>query len=333
MKKEQRYFFKYLACFTLLTVLSYPSLVSAQIEDFNDNEGATGSMRFDTRSLSMGSATIADYFGRASIGLNPALSGLYQNMNTVQFNTYHNWDNNLMQYDMMLPTVFVGPHHVTARVGFVHSGYDQINYLGSASIPEPDLMVYRADIAYALKLSEVFSAGMMHSISHTFSDEDQKWTYFADLGIVYAPEGPVSYGIVLQGIGRESNYEIIEDDGTLISPDSLNQTFISTDLMRQSLEIGATLRYPVRDRTQVTISFANEKRFGESGLWYKAGIEVLPYSFIALRSGFMFQLDQSIFLPRYGLGFSSKYARLDYMIAPKNLRGEYFHQIGLTIQF
>ncbi len=288
-----------------------------------NRKGVLPSQMVDTRSLSMANTTIADVYGKPSIGINAALSGLFNQPSFVQFNSNHNWDTNFMQHDLTLPTLSNGPHHITARFGLLHRGVDNLPFTKSSTLPEPDVTMYRAELAYAFAISNYFSIGTLQSLSYTSnSEEAQYWNYFADIGLVYAPDGSVSYGLVYRGLGHQTTYEIIET----------GQTTLGSRLAQQSLEIGATLRYPADDETYLSISFANEKRFGEGGLWYKGGIEFIPVSLISLRGGAMVNFSQSLFIPRVGLGIHSGVFRLDYMISPKNLVGEQFHQIGLTIQ-
>ena len=195
--------------------------------------------------------------------------------------------------------------------------------MGSPTLPEPELDQYQAAFAYAYALNKEFSVGLLQNISYTSNNTAQYWTYSSDFGIVYAPEKSITYGLSFRGLGRETTYEIIET----------GETTLGSALSTQSLEVGATVRFPTEKRTYLSISFANEKRFGEDGLWYKGGIELLPYSFIAVRSGAMFNFSESVYIPRFGLGYNAKFVRLDYMVAPKKFSDEHFHQIGLTVKF
>ncbi len=323
MKTLLQHIYRPLFAVTFIFLLCYSPSSMAQIQVDPENRGSLGIQKFDTRTLSMGSATLADVYGRASVGINPSLSGLYESNSLLQVSMYHNWDNNLMQHSLTLPTLETGSHHFTARVGLIHSGSDAFNYLGTASLPEPDLEQYQATIVYAYALSNEFSVGWLQNVSYTSNEEAQFWTYSSDLGMVYAPEKSITYGLSFRGIGHETTYEIIET----------GQTTLGSTLLRQSLEVGATVRYPTEKRTYLSISFANEKKFGQDGLWYKGGVELLPFSFLAVRSGMMFNFTESVSLPRFGLGYHSKFVRLDYTVAPNEFRNEHFHQLGLTVRF
>ena len=315
-----------LTVFLLCIMLFHLNSAFAQIQTDDSRKGDLPSQMFDTRSLSMANTTIADLYGSGpSIGINAALSGLIRNPHFIQFTTHHNWDTNTLQHTLTLPTVTYGPHHVTARFGILHGGVDNLPFTNPPSLPQPDVTMYRAELAYAIAFSSYFSIGTLQSFSYTAtSEEAQYWNYSADIGLVYAPDSPISYGMVFRGLGHQTTYEIIET----------GVTTLGNRLAQQSIEIGATLRYPEEaNKTYFSLSFANEKRFGEEGLWYKAGLEIIPVSVISIRAGAMVNFDQSLFIPRIGLGINASLFQLDYVIAPKNLIGEQFHQIGLILQF
>jgi hypothetical protein len=324
MKKKFTFYIRLLTALTLCFMWFCQNTAMAQTQTDDNRTGVLPGQMFDTRSLSMANTTIADVYGKPSIGINAALSGLFNQPSFIQFNSNHNWNSNLMQHDLMLPTLSQGLHHITARFGLLQRGFEHLPFTSSASLPEPDIIMYRAELAYAISISNHFSLGTLQSVSYTTTNEEaQYWNYFADAGLVYAPDGTVSYGLVFRGLGHETTYEIIET----------GQTTLGSRLAQQSIEIGATLRYPEDANTYLSISFANEKRFGEDGLWYKAGVEIIPVSVISLRGGVMANFEQSLFIPRTGLGIQTNVFQLDYMMAPKNLIGEQFHQIGLTLQF
>ena len=301
----------------------FQPVLQAQIITPEENRGVLFIQQFDTRTLSLGNATLSDLLGRSSIGINPALSGLYSNDVVFQINSNHNWNTNLMQHTLIFPTLPVYNHHFTFRIGLLNRGFDQLDFFGNTHLPEPDVKLYHAELAYAYAFSEVFSMGVLQSVAYTFNDDAKYWTYFADFGLIYAPADNISYGLVFRGLGHEANYEIIET-GT---------TTLGSQLKRQSLELGATFRFPTEERTFMSLSFANEKRSGEEGIWYKGGLELLPNSFLSLRGGILLNFGKDQFIPRTGFGINFNHGSLNYMIAPQNRAGESFHQIGLTFQF
>lgn len=296
----------------------------AQIQNNNDRTGVLHSKMFDARTLSMSNSTIADVSVMPDIGINAALLGLVNQPSVIKFNSNHNWENNLMQHSLRLPNLNYGPHHITTRFGFLHQGFDNLPFTSSSTLSTPDVLRYQGEIAYAITFSEYFSIGTLQSISFTSTTNGRaKYrSYVADIGLVYSPTGPVSYGMVFRGLGHETNFEVIENE----------QTRLEGRLATQVLEVGATIRYPIEDRTYLSISFANEKRFGQDGLWYKGGLEITPFSFIEIRAGGRVNFNRSHFIPRVGLGVNTGMLQINYMIAPKKIFGEQFHQIGLTIQ-
>lgn len=314
-----------LIAITFCLMLFCQNIATAQIDVDNNTKGVLPHQMFDSRSLSMANATIADLYGSPAIGVNAALSGLFTKPSFIQFNTNHNWDNNLIQHHLTLPTLSNGPHNISTRFGLLHQGSDNLPFSEPSSMPEPDIRMYQAELEYAIAFSNHFSIGALQSVSYTTTtknEEAQYWNYVADVGLVYAPDDNVSYGLVFRGLGNETTYEIIETE----------QTTLGSRLATQVLEVGATFRFPIENRTYLSLSFANEKRFGEDGLWYKGGVEIIPVSFIDIRGGIMVNFDQSLFIPRIGLGINTGVLQIDYMIAPKNLIGEQFHQFGLTLQ-
>ncbi|MCH8496460.1 MAG: hypothetical protein LAT57_12625, partial [Balneolales bacterium] len=260
--------------------------------------------------------------GRPSIGVNAALSGLYGDPLYFQLSTNQNWVNNLLIHDLTMPTLSMGSHHLTARLGLIHQAHESM-HINNNSLPELDFMAYRAELAYAISISDYFSIVAVQHVSYlTSDDESGLWNYVADFGLVYMPDGAVSYGMVFRGLGDEIRYETLET----------GETTYERRMARQALEIGLTFRFPIEERTYLGISFSNEKRFGENGLWYKGGVEVTPIPAINLRGGVMANFDESLFIPRAGFGLNAKHFQVDYMFAPHDSIGEQFHQLSITIQ-
>ncbi len=306
----------------ILMVMFQVSLEAQSLSD-NNRKGVLSNQLFDTRSLSMAATTISDVFGQPSIGINPAIAGVSILPGYIQVNTNHNWDNELVVHSLSLPVISIGHHHLTTRLALAHQELDDLPFADRVNGPEPDLMMYRADLAYSVSFSSYFSIGILQSLSYSTSNrESHFWNYSLDLGLVYAPDGPVSYAAVFRGLGNETTYEIIET----------GLTTLGTQQGQQILELGASFRFPIEERTYMSISFSNEKKFGEDGLWYKGGMELVPIAGLNLRGGLLINFDQSKLIPRVGLGIQLRLFELDYMIAPETLTGEQFHQVGITIQ-
>ncbi|HET6528793.1 MAG TPA: hypothetical protein VFG39_08605, partial [Balneolaceae bacterium] len=107
--------------------------------------------------------------------------------------------------------------------------------------------------------------------------------------------------------------------------------FLSQNL-REILEIGATMRFPVDTREPyMAISLANEKRFGIDGIWYKGGIDARIWPFLSLRFGLMIQSETEVVAPRFGFGLISDVVELDYALSFNDDLYERFHQLTLTL--
>lgn len=307
----------------LLTTACIHTSLSAQLLPEEGQQEVIIHRTVDVRSLSMGSATLSDRMNLSPMGINASLTALRQPDMNVQFNSVHHWDNNQMVSSITLPTLSITSHRVTGRFGLSHKGSDQFNFLKSPSQPLPDLQIYQADIAYAYRFSGAFSMGVLNRFAHIQNDENELVTYSVDVGLVYAPQGKITYGLIARGIGRHGVYGY----------NTVGDMYLGSSSQEAGVELGATFHYPSESHTIMSISFANEKKLYEDGIWYKGGIEVLPIPMIALRSGLLFHLEQSVSIPRYGLGLNAGMFHLDYMVSPHRRASEQLHQIGVTIEF
>ena len=107
----------------------------------------------------------------------------------------------------------------------------------------------------------------------------------------------------------------------------------SQSLVRESLprrfEVAVAMKFPsVRNHHFLTVSLSNEKIFGEAGLYYKAGVEIIPHNYFALRFGY--HVGPDIQTPRYGIGIKTNSFRVDYALAP-SVRSLRFQQITLSL--
>jgi hypothetical protein len=311
-----------------LALMLLPVSALAQITDTTGTaqgwRGAPRSYKLDTRTIAMGDATVADPTLSTAININPAALAFVRDYHSVHINSFQNWNNNLMLTNLTLPIVVMGQHRIATQVAYHHVGFNQFNHLGKNPQPEPDLSMYQADLTYTYSYENVLSFGVMNSVAYGQNEFAHYWTYFVNLGVLYAPSESISYGIAFRGLGRSMVYEFIEDGRTTLG---------SQDL-RESLELGASLQYPVdSDDTYMSLSLANEKRFGQDGLWYKAGLELKTFSIFAVRTGILFQLADRVYAPRFGLGINTKPVSLNYAFSYRNNLYERYHQLGLSIHF
>ncbi len=315
---------------TLITVcllqLSLPSSLMAQLVDTTGVafglRDAPVIQKIDSRSAAMGDATIADPYSNASMNLNPALLAFVSRDRTIQINSNQNWFNNIIYHGITLPVIRAGRHAFAFQPGLHHTSSAEINYLSDEQLNDPDVAIFQLDAGYAFSFSDLFSIGIFQNVSFSNNKFSNNWTYFADFGLVYNPIGPVSYAAVFKGVGKSVTYEFFDDSNTRLGSQQLGKI----------LEIGASIQFPDEtDHPYLSLSFSNEKRFEEDGVWYKAGAEFKPVRIVSVRSGIIFKPNDRIYIPRLGLGIQLSFLTIDYAASPRNLYGEYYHQVGLTI--
>lgn len=327
MKTLFQYFIALILSSLLLT-LGFPEDLWAQVTDSagvsEGIRGAPRSFKYDTRTTAMGDATVADPTDLSSININPANLSFVRDTDVLHLNMHQNWNNNLMFQNITFPAFQYGNHTVAGQFAFHHTGVNATNFLGTSPYPEPNLSMVQIEAAYAYSIENTLSFGILNSISFAQNEIARFWTFSPSLGMLYAPSQSVSYGIAFRGLGRSITYQLIGGD---------NLTALGSQNLRESLELGATLQFPVdTDETYLSLSLANEKRFGEGGVWYKAGLEVDVVPSLTLRSGLLFHPERNIYAPRFGVGVNSDILRIDYSISHSRNLYERYHQLGLTLQ-
>lgn len=310
----------------MVLALLTPGLSSAQLIEPDDaiggQRGAMQVYKYDARSSALAGANIAEAVGVTAINLNPAALSFVRNTDAFQMTMHQNWNNNMMMQNFTLPAMVNYSHRMAAQIGIHHSGANATNP-GSGAWPTPDLSMYQTDFAYAWSFENILSVGVFNNISFARNEHARFWTYFANVGVMYAPSQTISYGLTLKGLGRSITYEILES----------GRTVLGSQALRQSLELGTTLHFPVdSDERYMSLSISNEKRFGENGMWYKGGLELKPSSVLALRTGILFHPDIRP-IPRFGFGLVGGVISLDYTLSYRRVVDEQFHQLGLTVQF
>ena len=314
----------------LLLILAFPNgNIMAQLADSTGIDtglrGAPRIQKIDSRSAALAGSTVADIAGNSSVNMNPALIAFVRNSDAVEFNYYHNWNNNLVQHIITPPSISYKNHHFIFQTALFHDGNGTGNIKGSAPLPVPDFTMFDLGLGYAISYENILSIGIYNNVSYGQNTHSSDlWTYYSEIGVLYAPSRNITYGAVFRGLGRSIMYEFDESGASLLMDQRI----------RQVLELGATLKFPVdSDRPQFAISFSNEKHFGRKGIWYKGGLEVNPAPSISLRSGIIFEPDQKIYAPRYGIGINTRHLQLHFSISPKQLHAERFHQAGLAVKF
>jgi len=311
-----------------LLAFSLASVSTAQVVDEDIPGGIPRVLKLSARTGALGDATVADPTDISSININPAALSFVRDFKNIQLNVFQNWNNNLMLENITVPALRRGGHNLAAQLGFHHKGSNITNLLGRSTVFEPQIRMYQVDLAYAYSVDNVLSFGIFNNITYAENDVAQYWTYYPTFGIIYAPSQSISYGIAFRGLGRTVGYNFVDlEDGPVI-------TTLRSINLRESLELGATLQFPIdTDQTYLSLSLANEKRFGEEGIWYKAGLEWKSIPFVALRGGLLFQPERNIYAPRFGFGIITNMLAIDYMVSHSNRLVERYHQMALTFHF
>lgn len=281
------------------------------------------------RSTALASATVGDYTELSSVYLNPAGLSFVRNIKRVEFHSSQNWDNNLMLQNLTVPFLAVNRHRIALQTGYLHRGLESVNPPFSDLESSPNLTLSRFDLAYAYSITPTISLGGLYSASFANNSESNLMTNIASFGVMYVPSKSISYGFAFRGLGENIGYRIANE----------NQTELFNHNATESIELAGTLNYPIdTDRTYFSLSIANEKKFGVSGLWYKMGLELnLNASdnlfHVQLRNGIIMHPDTEIYAPTTGLGLNIGKFSLSYSISPGTQLDERFQQLGFIIHF
>lgn len=333
MKKTFTYSAKVFILMISLFVLVFTVELYAQEADSTDTpqlvQNFMNGIKPGVRSTALGGASVADYRELSSIFINPATLSFVRNLKRIEFNTSQSWENNLMLQNISLPFFANQRHSIAAQTGVMHSGLESANPFVSGAKSKPDITLYRFDLAYAYSLTSYFSMGILSSTSIADNAYSNEITNVLSIGMIYVPSKSISYGISFRGLGRNIGYELPESGRTKLITQNTNE----------SLEVGATLTYPVdTDRSYFSLSLANEKRFGEPGIWYKAGVEAkffllkkLPQ--LQLRNGLIMKPESDIYAPTFGVGMDWSKTSVSFSISPGKQLSERFHQLGIIIYF
>jgi hypothetical protein len=261
------------------------------------------------RGASLAEANSADITDVSVLYWNPGALGFLKKVSAV-FDEYYE-----MRTAINNDMVAVAIPHISDGTLAIGAGISDIGYIKQVHPYDFQAIAYGFDIGYGAVFSQGFSAGFrMHGqLGHQANSNI--FTNYWSFGVVYNPSTEISYGLSCTGLGQG-----------LFLADSVSMV---KESMSRRLEIGVAMHYPAsHDRQFLTISVANEKVFGESGLYYKTGVEILPLNYVALRFGYSF--GPVVSAPRFGVGLKTDYIRLDYAIAP-SYASTRFQQVTLSI--
>ena len=310
----------------LISVWGSSSIAYAQLNTSETIQKNTPRLiKFSARSGAMGDATIADPTDISIININPAGLSFVDDRKVVQLNISQNWENNLVLENITFPALRIKNHTLGAQFAIHHNqGLEALNLLGHASQLSPKLSMNQLDIAYAYSFMDKISIGILNSISFAYNSLYQVWTYNPTFGLLYMPSESMSYALAFRGLGDTPSYLV----------HNASMTSLASYDLRESLEFGISLALPVYSSSgnkSVTLAVSNEKQFGIDGSWYKMGVELTSIPYLAFRSGILYQSNQEILAPRFGLGILTDIVALDYTISHSKDLYERYHQLGLTI--
>jgi hypothetical protein len=331
MKNIAQYSFLVFILIYLFSGLFLPDKLAAQDTDSTATEPAQRFLIHNTtpggRSSALGNSSVADYTELSSIYINPAVLSRVESLKRIEFNSNQNWNSNLMLQNFTAPFLANNGHRITLQTGILHKGWGSSEPIASGLTSSPSFMMYRFDLAYAYSFTPTFSMGFLNSTSIAQKAQENYTTNVLSFGLLYAPSKSISYGVAFRGLGRNVGYEITENGETELI--TLNKT--------ESLEVGATLTYPIdTDRTYFSLSLANERRFVDSGNWYKFGFElklgVIPkLPKLHVRNGMIMQPEFNVYAPTFGLGMDFEKSSVSFSISPGTQLDERFHQLGVII--
>jgi hypothetical protein len=146
------------------------------------------------------------------------------------------------------------------------------------------------------------------------------WAFSGSLGLFYAPQPGVSYGLVAQGLGNGVLYPYE-------NPNDLNDIHVGR--MSRSMTIGLSISFPTTtpEDPSLVLALANQKIFDQSGVIYKLALEYWPIPSFALRSGYW--VGPSSVSGKYGATVRFRMIQIDYAISPGKTEPR-FHQLTLA---
>ncbi|HKJ30590.1 MAG TPA: hypothetical protein VKA34_02130, partial [Balneolales bacterium] len=277
--------------------------------------------------LGMSGVTLAH--STASMYSNPATLSFLRRPRSITFDHYYD-ASNAVRY-VNFSSLLINTHRQTFALGLSlrNSGYRGLEKgLGFFSRVPSDIRFHQMDITmgYSMLVLSNLSIGALFQVSdgtikRTTLPKSHETTASVGFGLFYSPTPAIEYGIALNGIGN--NLEYVDDYST---------QKINVVQRHQTLALGISMHYPytsLYSRPYVNLSASNEKIFGIKGIWYKAGLEVLPIHQIGLRTGYIYSPNFQGFTVGFGINFRSLH--LDYALSPKANSLHQFQQFSISV--
>ncbi len=252
--------------------------------------------------------------GGALVSDNHDIEGLYSNTATLRemplpgitIDHRHDWDQGIFYEDLAL-RLFSSDYQALGAGFRVTDG----GSYGPRRLF--DFTQYAADIGYAFDVIPNLHLGILGGGRIGEASGDRKTGYSVSLGVLYSPTPSVSYGFAVRDLGKSLQY--------LYSPNTGRTTVGLTTTSPATLETGGTFRFPAQNRMPyLQISVAIERDYGTRNLWYKGGIELTPWPFLAARVGY---INETVVQGTGGLGLTIGNFRFDYAIMPRKQASRY----------
>jgi len=264
-------------------------------------------LRIGARASGLAESYVADAHDVNSMYWNPASIAYLENISVI-VNHFQEQVINGMNENVTFPLRIQDNENMAFGLTLNHVGY-----IGRSKGDDFKGVQYGYDMAYGREILPTFSMGIGIDVRYARSTSSHLWGISTSIGAFYLPYPEVSYGMVYSGMGS----------GILYTFDHGMTTFTSENLP-QILGAGVELRFPASvNKRFLTISVVNEKVFGEEGLQYKGGVELILYRFFALRCGYVRNLDEEG--ARYGAGIRAGRLQVDYSISPSKLTDRSSH--------
>ncbi len=270
----------------------------------NGQEVISTIVNSSARNSAMANANISEIYDVSGMYENPS-SIIYLKNSDIILNHTQMKNNLGMLENLAFPVLPAGPVMIAFGFDLYHLGY----LSQYSTLTDQHILEYGYDIAAAYAVSPTFSVGASASLRLGKTGNSQKWAAFYSLGIDYFPSADITYGVVLKSIGNGIQYS---NENKLLQANGYQ--------LPKRLEIGATMRYPSASslrRAFFKMSLANEKIFNRSGLFYKGGIEILPFDFLQLRFGYL--VGPNISETRMGFGLTFDNIILEYAVYPHEI--------------
>ncbi|HKI43961.1 MAG TPA: hypothetical protein VKA08_01395 [Balneolales bacterium] len=306
---------------------AWESLYAQSITGIPDTTRSADITSIHSNALGMSGVALA--YRPSNMYANPATLSFLVHPMSLTFDHYYD-ASNAIQFENV-SSIIVNTANQSAAVGlsFRNAGYGSLEkglgfFPSSQSafrFKELDLTIgYSVKVAHTLSLGALFQANNGMTTSGV-SGSDQQLTGSFGLGLIYSPTPGIRYGLALRGIGRNLSYT-----------SQNNVTQVSTVERHQELAFGITMRYPYTSldhHPYVTLTASNEKIFREHGLWYKAGLEVLPIQELGLRVGYAYSPGFKGITVGLGLNFQA--FSIDYALSPNPGSSHQFQQLAVSI--